>query len=118
MTSKSCTPQSRNMPPETATYSGVGGSGSSVVDRIVLTQPSSPLTTAARAAAMAASYRRWKPIWTGTGEASGRRTPGRAGRGGPGGAAQRPAPRRSGLRHGLLAQRRQARLDAGEDEVG
>src|SRR3954454_4161318 len=74
MTSKSCTPQSRNIPPETATYSGVGGSGSSVVDRIVLIQPSSPLTTAARAAAMAASYRRWNPIWTGTVQPSSRRS--------------------------------------------
>src|SRR4051794_27196375 len=73
-TSKSCTPQSRNIPPETATYSGDGGSGSSVVDRIVVTQPSSPLTTAARAAAMAASYRRWNPIWTGTVEPSRRRS--------------------------------------------
>src|SRR3954471_4525662 len=71
--SKSCTPQSRNIPPETATYSGGGGSGSSVVDRIVVIQPSSPLTTAARAAAMAASYRRWNPIWTGTVEPSRRR---------------------------------------------
>jgi hypothetical protein len=53
--SKSWTPQSRNMPPETATYSGVGGSGSNVVDRTVLTHPSSPLSTAARTAAMAAS---------------------------------------------------------------
>src|SRR3954463_11583929 len=35
MTSKSCTPQSRNIPPETATYSGVGGSGSSVVDSAI-----------------------------------------------------------------------------------
>src|SRR3954469_1725843 len=73
-TSKSCTPQSRNIPPETATYSGGGGSGSSVVDRIVVIQPSSPPATAARAAAMAASYRRWNPIWTGTVEPSRRRS--------------------------------------------
>ena len=55
MMSKSCTPQSRYIPPDTATYSGVGGSGSSVVERMVLIQPSSPLSTAALAAAIAAS---------------------------------------------------------------
>src|SRR3954464_9891744 len=73
MASKSCTPQSRKIPPETATYSGGGGSGSRVVDRIVVIQPSSPLTTPAPAAAMAAAYRRWNPIWTGTVEPSRRR---------------------------------------------
>src|SRR3954453_17443438 len=74
MTSKSCTPQSRNIPPETVTYSGDGGSGSSVVERTVVIRPSSPLTTGARAAAMAASYRRWNPIWTGTVAPSRRRS--------------------------------------------
>ena len=39
-------------------HQGDGGSGSSVVDRTVVIRPSSPPTTAARAAAMAASYRR------------------------------------------------------------
>ena len=55
MMSKSCTPQSRYIPPDTATYAAVGGSGSSVVERIVLIQPSSPLSTAFFAAAIAAS---------------------------------------------------------------
>ena len=55
MMSKSCTPQSRYIPPDTATYSGGGGSGSRVVERMVLIQPSSPLSTAALAAAIAAS---------------------------------------------------------------
>src|SRR3954463_15181154 len=71
MTSKSCTPQSRNIPPETATYSGDGGSGSRVVDRIVLTQPSSPLTPAARAAAMAAAERRGTRVGRGGGAPGG-----------------------------------------------
>jgi hypothetical protein len=55
MMSKSCTPQSRYIPPDTDTYASVGGSGSRVVDRMLLIQPSSPLSTAALAAAMAAS---------------------------------------------------------------
>src|SRR6266540_66714 len=66
--SKSCTPQSRNMPPEAAMYACGGGAGSSVVDRTVCSHPSSPLRTAACTAAIAASNRRWKPIWTGTSE--------------------------------------------------
>src|SRR3954468_8422652 len=110
MMSKSCTPQSRYIPPDTATYSGVGGSGSSVVERIVLIQPSSPLSTAFFAAAIAASERR--------GNLRGLRP------------QQPDLPRhRRALEatqqfcaigavgpHGLLAQRRQACLDAGGDE--
>src|SRR3954465_2821739 len=119
MMSKSCTPQSRNIPPETATYSGGGGSGSSVVERTVGIQPRSPLTTAARAAAMAASYRRWNPIWTGTVEPSRR---------GSSSAPAAPvcatgfspsaAPPPPGWRPRRPAPRRQPGLDAGEDDLG
>lgn len=56
--SKSCTAQSRKMPPETATYAPGGGAGSRVVERTVCSAPSSPLTTALRAATQPASKRR------------------------------------------------------------
>jgi hypothetical protein len=58
MMSKSCTLQSRKMPPDTSMYPAGGGAGSIVVDRIVCSQPTSPLSTAARAATNPESKRR------------------------------------------------------------
>ncbi len=66
MMSKSCTEQSRKMPPDAAMYAAGGGAGSSVVERTVWSVPSSPDRTAARAATKPASKRRLKPICTGT----------------------------------------------------
>ena len=66
MMSKSCTEQSRKMPPDAAMYAAGGGAGSSVVERTVCRSPSSPPRTASRAATKPASNRRLKPIWIGT----------------------------------------------------
>ena len=64
--SKSWMAQSRKMPPEPATYAAGGGAGSIVVERTVVSQPSSPASDAALAATKAGSKRRGKPICTGT----------------------------------------------------
>ncbi len=55
--SKSCTEQSRKMPPDTATYASGGGAGSSVVERTVCSLPSSSARTALRAATQPESKR-------------------------------------------------------------
>jgi len=61
--SKSWTAQSRKIPPDPGIYPGGGGVASSVVDRIVCSQPSEPDRTACLAARNPASNLRWNPIW-------------------------------------------------------
>src|SRR5579859_4495875 len=60
--SKSCTAQSRKIPPDPEMYPAGGGAASNVVDLIVCSQPSDPDRAASRAARNPASKRRWNQI--------------------------------------------------------